>query len=117
MKTMASDFQGDLFLGSTAPDVAVYVDDLFVMESRVHAARMVGERTGHRWCHMWSDDLNRLHALAAKIGLKREWFQNHGRVPHYDLTPNKRELALKHGARERSLKDWLNEKYHQPRTP
>lgn len=111
-----ADLQGDLFLGSTAPDVAVYVDHLFVMEARGAAAHAVGAKNGHRWCHMWSDDLPKLHAMAAKIGLRREWFQENGRLPHYDLTPAKREFALKLGARERSLKDWLNEKHHKPRS-
>lgn len=103
--------QGDLFGGDAAEGKPVYVDALFQMESRNHAARMVGERTGHQWCHMWSDDLDALHALAAKIGLKREWFQNNGRLPHYDLTPNKRAAALKAGAREMCLREYLRRKY------
>lgn len=64
--------------------------------------------TRHRgwWCHMASDDhtdagLEELHAMAHKIGLKREWFQNEGgRHPHYDLRPSKRALAVKHGAQQ-----------------
>jgi len=64
-------------------------------------------RTGPRgfpyWCHMASDDLTdagleELHAMAELLGLKREWFQNHPRHPHYDLPPPKRELAIAYGA-------------------
>lgn len=40
-----------------------------------------------------------LHAFAARIGLKRRWFQNRGSYPHYDLTSEgKRILAIDHGA-------------------
>ena len=56
------------------------------------------------WCHMMSDDLtdaglNELHALARRIGMRREWFQGQKpRYPHYDLRPSKRELAIRYGA-------------------
>jgi hypothetical protein len=52
------------------------------------------------WCHMMtdSDDLSELHAMAAAIGLKREWFQDKPRFPHYDLRPASRALALARGA-------------------
>lgn len=51
-------------------------------------------------CHMFTDgDLSELHNLAQKIGLKREWFQDK-RLPHYDLTPSRRVLALRNGAVE-----------------
>ena len=45
-------------------------------------------------------DLDELHAMAAKIGLKLDWFQDHKRVPHYDLRPSKRKLAVLVGAAE-----------------
>jgi len=59
------------------------------------------------WCHMATDssDLSELHAMAVEIGLKRTWFQEHRRVPHYDLTSNKRELALSCGAVEVKAKE------------
>lgn len=51
------------------------------------------------WCHMVTDaSLEELHALAAKLGLRRAWFQNKPTHPHYDLTSAKRALALKPGA-------------------
>ncbi len=50
-------------------------------------------------CHLTTDgDLDELHAFAKKIGLRREWFQEHKRMPHYDLTPAKREKAIASGA-------------------
>lgn len=51
-------------------------------------------------CHMIADTLDELHRMAAKIGLKRVWFQNsppHS-VPHYDLTVGKKHQALANGA-------------------
>jgi hypothetical protein len=59
---------------------------------------------------MWSEDINALHQLAAKIGLKRAWFQNHPTLPHYDLVPTKREAALRLGAQERRLLNYLRKK-------
>lgn len=57
---------------------------------------------GRLWCHMATDNngLDELHAMADKIGLKRTWFQDHYRVPHYDLTASKRRLAVAAGAVE-----------------
>jgi len=43
-------------------------------------------------------DLNMLHFFAKEIGLKRAWFQEHPFVPHYDLTPGKRAMAIRAGA-------------------
>src|SRR4051812_40493053 len=58
-----------------------------------------------RWresCHMFADTLDELHAFAARVGLRREWFQvSFGRsLPHYDLHPARRATALKLGAIE-----------------
>lgn len=51
------------------------------------------------WCHMATDgDIEELHTFAANIGLRRERFQNHSFVPHYDLTEHKRDQALQAGA-------------------
>lgn len=52
-------------------------------------------------CHLFTDgDLEALHAFAASLGLRRSWFQNHSRLPHYDLTASKRALAICMGAVE-----------------
>lgn len=50
------------------------------------------------WCHMASDDLDELHRFAAKLRLRRAWFQDHAVIPHYDLRPSKRQQAIFHGA-------------------
>jgi hypothetical protein len=43
------------------------------------------------------DTLDELHAFAARIGLRREWFQG-TTFPHYDLTAAKRDEAMVAGA-------------------
>lgn len=84
-----------------------YVDELFAMESKNRQAFFVGTRTGHRWCHLWADTVEELHALAARIGLRRSWFQSHTRLPHYDLTPSKRALAIAAGANATDARAWF----------
>jgi hypothetical protein len=43
--------------------------------------------------------LDELHAMAAAVGLKREWFQANGSTPHYDCLPSRAEHAVRLGAR------------------
>jgi hypothetical protein len=50
-------------------------------------------------CRLTTDGpIEELHAFAAKLGLRRAWFQDHRTIPHYDLTPARRERALAMGA-------------------
>jgi hypothetical protein len=50
-------------------------------------------------CHLTTDSaLDELHAFARVIGMRRSWFQDHAIAPHYDLTPSRREEALRRGA-------------------
>lgn len=90
----------------------IYVDEPFVAESREAQAFRAGRRHGHRWSHMWCDagEEDALHALAAKIGMRRAWFQAKPGFPHYDLVPTKRAAAVALGAKEVSLTDWLRER-------
>lgn len=74
--------------------MTILVDDLF---------DAAGPRGHARWCHMGTDDhtdagLAELHTMAARIGLRRSWFQDKPRFPHYDLTPPKRTAAIAAGA-------------------
>ena len=49
--------------------------------------------------HLIGTTLGELHAFAQGIGLKREWFQERARHPHYDLTSKRMtKRALSHGA-------------------
>ena len=47
--------------------------------------------------HMVADSLEELHDFATYIGLRREWFQNHSRHPHYDLWGSRLKSALNRG--------------------
>ena len=69
--------------------MAVYVDRL----------RDWGWRLGPS-SHLIADTNEELHAFAARLGLKRFWFQPKARSPHYDLTASKRAQAVRLGAVE-----------------
>lgn len=53
-------------------------------------------------CHLFIDanaNVDELHKFAARIGMKRAWFQSKpGKMPHYDLTEKRRAAAIKAGA-------------------
>ena len=65
-------------------------------------------------CHLYADDVEQLHAFAQSIGLKRKWFQNKT-LPHYDLTENKRQLAMDKGAfsiTKKQVVEWIRRSRH-----
>lgn len=70
--------------------MTVYVDEIQRWPTKLRAFKAGS-------CHLTADTVEELHAFAARIGLRRAWFQN-GRVPHYDLTPGRREDAELAGA-------------------
>lgn len=53
---------------------------------------------GRRWAHLMADDLNELHAFAARLGLPRRAFQDKRSGAHYDVDTALREVALQLGA-------------------
>jgi hypothetical protein len=60
------------------------------------------------WCHMATDgDMSELHAMAARLGFRRAWFQHKPTHPHYDLTPAKRAQAITLGAQAVSTYELL----------
>lgn len=85
----------------------VFVDQLFTAVSSESQARRTGARHGHRWSHMWSSDLEALHSMATRIGMRPDWFQNKPGFPHYDLVPTRRAKAIELGAIEYKLASWL----------
>jgi hypothetical protein len=69
--------------------MTVYVDEM-----RAKFGRMI-------LCHMTADSDEELHAMAARIGMKREWHQKAGTYKsHYDVSLSKRALAIHFGAIE-----------------
>lgn len=55
---------------------------------------------GKKWCHLWADTVEELHAFAAKLGLKRSWFQCPPKASweHYDVSEGMRWQAIRLGA-------------------
>ncbi len=49
-------------------------------------------------CHLFADSEAELHVFANALGLRKGWFQPHERLPHYDLTARRREMAIRQGA-------------------
>lgn len=69
--------------------MTVYVDDM-----RARYGRYV-------MCHMLADTDAELHAMAARIGVARRWWQAPPRHDsHYDIALSKRALAVAAGAVE-----------------
>ena len=78
--------------------MSVYVDPLFEH----------GGSRSFRWkksCHMYADRIDELHAMALLIGMKRAWFQDHPKLPHYDLVESRRKLAIALGVIEHSRRE------------
>lgn len=78
--------------------MSVYIDSL-----RHYPYTSLRHKT---WCHMLADTEEELHEMAKKIDLRRGWFQNKS-IPHYDLTPSKRRLAIQYGAIELSRDEFV----------
>jgi hypothetical protein len=64
--------------------MTVYVDDMAARYGRM------------LMYHMVADSEDELHAMAARIGLPRRWYQG----DHYDVCKAKRAMAVRAGARE-----------------
>jgi hypothetical protein len=83
--------------------MTVYVDDAGIRAG----VRNGGRVHRSRWSHLTADTPDELHAFAARLGLRREWFQpgrprgegTPGPLRHYDVTAGKRALAIRMGAR------------------
>lgn len=72
--------------------MTIFVDELQRWPTRIPCFRAGS-------CHLTTDGpLEDLHAFAARLGLRRAWFQEHRLMPHYDLTAGRREAALAAGA-------------------
>lgn len=79
--------------------MTVYVDEI---KDYTWIAKARGLRHTH-WCHLTADTEPELHAFAARLGLRRSWFQKKSDRDyrwHYDITPPKRAQAVRLGAQE-----------------
>ncbi|MDT3735527.1 MAG: DUF4031 domain-containing protein [Denitratisoma sp.] len=68
--------------------MTVYVDNM-----RARYGRLV-------MCHMIADTEAELHVMAGRIGMKRRWYQG----DHYDICLAKRDLAVRFGAVEVTMR-------------
>lgn len=84
--------------------MTVRVDELKVYPNARHRCFKAGS------AHLTADTLEELHAFAARIGLKRAWFQDHRLAPHYDLSPSRWLRALGAGAIVVPMKEQLIER-------
>lgn len=73
--------------------MAVYVDDM-------HKTSL-GKYRRMKMSHMLADSDEELHAMAARIGVRRRWFQG----DHYDVCLAKRALAVQFGAKEITMRE------------
>lgn len=88
--------------------MTIYVDNAGIPADVADTA--TGRSYKSRWCHLFSDNIDQteLHEFAARISLKRAWFQpgkalgrpgEHDPAgDHYDLTAGKRRQAVAAGA-------------------
>lgn len=82
--------------------MAVYVDDAFCSEDPDAWGRWTGGG------HLQADTVEELHAFAARLGLRREWFQQRSGRPepdHYDVMRAKRDRAIRLGAVPETVRD------------
>jgi len=84
--------------------VTVYVDELQVWPNAKHRCFMKGS------AHLTADSLEELHAFAARLGLRRDWFQDHRVAAHYDLSPAKHAKALALGAELVPMREQIRRK-------
>jgi hypothetical protein len=92
---------------------------IVVDELRTYPIERIGpaaRRFGTRWCHLMNDGTREeLHAFAAKLGMPRVAFQDHPTLWHYDLIPELREQAVRLGAQEVQILEWIEGDWLQKR--
>lgn len=66
--------------------------------------RAIWQWRGRMWCHLLADDLDELHRFAERVGVPRGSFQDR-RFPHYDLSAERREIAVELGALQVSFRE------------
>lgn len=85
--------------------MTVYVDNF-------RAPARVG-RTTARWSHLTADTPDELHTFAARLGLRRAWYQAHCKSQscepcphwHYDVVDAKRQAAIQAGAKSIDIRE------------
>ncbi len=78
-------------------------------------------RRSRRWpygqaCRLAADTPGQLADFAAKLNLSAWWFRTDPRLPHYDLSPEMRALAVRLGAMEVTARE-LEKRCETPMNP
>lgn len=97
--------------GIILPPPLIVVDEL--QDHPLSAVAPAARRHGTRWCHLMAEDDNipALVAFAQKLGLRSQWLQGvSAGHPHFDLVPSKRAMAVKLGAKEVNIMEWMRER-------
>lgn len=80
--------------------MAVYVDDMYKYR--------LGEYRNMKMSHLIADTTEELFNMVDKIGVQRKWIQDKGtEYEHFDICLSKRELAVKNGATEVTMRQLL----------
>jgi hypothetical protein len=84
--------------------VTVYIDDMYRYP--------MGQFGRMKMSHMVADTEEELHAMAARIGVARRWYQG----DHYDIAISKRDLAIRYGAKPVTLRQLAAMCFHRRKT-
>jgi hypothetical protein len=57
-------------------------------------------------CHLIADSVEELKEFAVQMGMRVEWFQPRS-SPHFDLTADGRDIAIRNGAIELSNREFV----------
>ena len=85
----------------------IFLDKNVVFDTPVY------RNDNYRWCHLTAKNIELLHQFAQSIGLKREWFQDKPKRPHYDIRSKIiRRKAVAKGAIEIESKQFIEYQIH-----
>lgn len=69
-----------------------------------------------RFAHLSADTRDELHVFAARLGLRRSWFEERPRLWHYDVTQTKRAEAIALGAEPVTTREFIRRLRATPST-
>lgn len=85
--------------------MSVYIDSIKNYPPEAFKDKRV-RNISTQWCHMIADTKIELIEMARQIGMKEKWVQDTD-PNHFDLTPTRRESAIKNGAISLNRKEFI----------